>query len=242
MGEGRTLRVVSVRDETQDVRTIRLSTLGRGFDFVPGQYCLVSMAGSEEARPFTFASSPTETDYIELTVKRMGEFTAALHRLNPGDSLKVDGPMGESLNFDDSIREDVVFIAGGSGITPFMSALRYAGKKGLPNGFTLLFSSREEGDIIYNDELRELQKRGNMTIINTLTQGKPKGWKGENGRIDADMVKRHVKDLKSKLWYICGPPPMVDSVKGMLIGLGVPEEKIRWEDWQIRGKHDKEVT
>ena len=143
------IKIIKIIDETPDVKTFRLKS-ENNIDFIPGQYCMVSFPDDEDnKRPFTFSSSPTEKGYIDLTVKKMGVFTTKLYSLGIGDKLKIIGPNGESLNFDGSVKEDIVFIAGGSGITPFISALRYAAIKNLPNSITLLFSSKTEKDIIY---------------------------------------------------------------------------------------------
>ncbi|MBD3164646.1 hypothetical protein GF323_05595 [Candidatus Woesearchaeota archaeon] len=237
----KTLEITGIRDETHDVKTFRLKS-DEKIGFIPGQYALFSFADKEdfenEARPFTFANSPTVKDYIEITVKKMGKFTSALHSSRKGDKLKLSGPGGESLNFDENIKDDVVFIAGGSGITPFMSSLRYAAAKGLANNFTLLFSNRAKDDIIYHKELGEMNERGNMKVVHTLTKKAPKDWNGEQGRINADMIKKHVDSPKGRLWYICAPPPMVHAMEKILKDMDIPEEKLKFEDWQIKGKHD----
>jgi ferredoxin-NADP reductase len=230
--------IISIRVETHDVKTFVLR-LGKKFDFVPGQYCMVSMPANEqfkkEWRPFTFANTPDDED-IELTVKRIGVFTQAMHNLKVGDTLLVKGPLGEKLNFDDSVKDDVVFLAGGSGITPFMSAIRFAVSRNLPNQITLLYSNKTVDDIIYKDELEELSKRENLTVINSLTNDIPQGWEGSSGRIDRDMILSHVNQLNEKLWYVCGPPPMVEQLKKVLQEIGVPGENLRIEDWQLPGK------
>jgi len=235
--------IIKIKEETHDVRTFKLK-LTNSIDFIPGQYCLVSIIGNKEpeseAKPFTFATSPTEKRFIELAIKKMGKFTAALHSLVVGDKLKIEGPQGTSLNFDETLKDDIVFLAGGSGITPFISAIRYAIAKKLPNRITLLFSNRTADDIIYKKEFDEISRNNrNIKIINTITQDAPKQWPGEKGRIDRKMIERYVKNPKEKLWYVCGPPPMVSSMKEMLLGMGVPENRLKIEDWQLPGKHDK---
>jgi len=232
--------IKDIKNETHDVKTFRLAP-EESIDFTPGQYCLVSIAGSSKhegtEKPFTYASSPT-ADYVELTVKKIGEFTKALHELEVGDSLILDGPRGKSLNFDETIEEDVVFLAGGSGITPFMSAIRYAIRRNLENKMTLIFSNRTEEDIIYIEELDEVNRREGFRIVNTLTDSWPQDWKGETGYIDRAMLEKYVNEACKKIWYICGPPPMIDSMEKLLAEENVPGEKIRYEKWMIPGKYD----
>lgn len=231
--------IIEIKEETHDVKTFKLK-LTKPINFAPGQYCLVSLIGNEEfgneSKPFTFANSPTEKEFIELTVKKMGKFTIALHSLQVGDKLKINGPLGESLNFDEAIKDDIIFLAAGSGITPFIASMRYAIAKGLPNNMTLFFSSRTKKDIIYRDELEKIN-HGNIKVINTLTKESP-DWEGEKGRISKEMIEKYVDSSKEKLWYVCGPPPMVDNMKKILKEMDIPEEKIRIEGWQLPGKHD----
>ena len=230
--------IINIKVETHHVKTFVLK-LGNKLSFVPGQYCMVSMPGNEqfkkESRPFTFANAPDDED-IELTVKRTGAFTEAMHNLKVADILLLKGPLGEKLNFNDSVKDDVVFLAGGSGITPFVSAIRFAVSRNLPNQITLLYSNKTVDDIIYKDELEELSKRENLTVINSLTKDIPQGWEGSRGRIDADMILSHVNQPNEKLWYVCGPPPMVEQLKKVIQELGVPDDKLRIEDWQIPEK------
>ena len=227
--------ILEIKDETSDVKTFRLD--GK-VDFISGQYCLVSFVDGDDKRPFTFSSSPTK-DYVEFTIKKMGEFTTKMYSLKLGDKLKIKGPKGDSLNFDESVKEDAVFIAGGSGITPFMSALRYAAAKNLSNKLVLLYSNRTEEDIIYKKELDLLDNNGNIKIVHSLTKDVSAEWDGEKGRISKEIIEKHVESISDKVWYICAPPPMVVAMKELLISMGVDKSNLRIEDWQIEGKHDE---
>jgi len=230
--------IAETRDEAHDVKTFVIEVAKR-IAFAPGQYCMVSMPENkgfqEEWRPFTFVSIP-EDEYIELTVKRMGAFTTAMHNMHPGDKLRLKGPFGEQLNFDESVKDDVVFVAGGSGITPFMSAMRFAASRNMPNRIILLYSNKTIDDIIYKDELEALGQRENITVTHSLTKRIPAQWKGIRGRLNKDAILNHVESPKKKLWDVCGPPPMVKSVREMLADVGVPEQRLRIEDWQIPAK------
>jgi ferredoxin-NADP reductase len=203
--------------------------------FKPGQHCLVSLVDKdgfdEETRPFTFSNAP-DSENVEITVKAAGDFTQAMHRLSVGDTLWMKGPLGKKLIFDESVNEDVVFLTGGSGITPFMSAMRYARSKRLPNGMTLLYSNKTPGDIIFKEELDRLGRQDQVTVWYTLTSDVPGGWGGLVGRIDARMITRYVDGLQDKVWYVCGPPPMVEGLGRVLDELGIPDSRQRIEDWQ----------
>jgi ferredoxin-NADP reductase len=231
--------IVEIKQETHDVKTFVMKT-GKNIAFVPGQYCIVSMPDhqefSDEARPFTFSNIPQE-DHTEITVKKTGSFTGAMHQLQVGAKLRLKGPLGEELNFDESVKDDVVFVAGGSGITPFMSAIRYAVSKEMPNRIVLLNSNDSVDDIIYKDELDALSQNENITVTNTLSMSVPEGWHGLHGRIDKDMILAQIDQPAAKLWYVCGPPPMVQDLNDILLEIGLSEDKIKSEEWQILSKN-----
>jgi ferredoxin-NADP reductase len=230
--------IVEIKQETHDVKTFVLKT-AENIAFVPGQYCMISIPDNEElgdeARPFTFSNNPGE-DHVEITVKRTGSFTGAMHRLQKGAKLHVKGPLGEKLNFDESVKDDVVFVAGGSGITPFMSAIRYAVSKNLSNRIVLLYGNKTVSDIIYKDELNVLNEKENITVTNVLSGSIPEVWDGLRGRIDKDMILAQIDKPAEKLWYVCGPPPMVEDINKILLDIGLPEEKVMSEEWQIPSK------
>ena len=177
--------------ETHDVKTFRL-VRPDGFGFVSGQYALVSMPGREnfagEKRPFTFSSSPTDSRFVDFTVKKMGNFTQELFSHQPGDRIEFKGPRGEKLNFDESVSQDVVFMAGGSGITPFISAIRYAIARNLPNQLTMLYGNRTRQDIIYHQELGAIAQP-NIRVVDILATPE-QDWPGETGYIDLDRGQK----------------------------------------------------
>lgn len=236
-------RIEEVRRETHDVKTFTME-LEESIEFTSGQYCLLSILskpGYDSAeKPFTFANAPSQegNSTIEITIKRVGDFTTAMHSLDVGKRLEIDGPYGEELNFDRSTDDDIVFLVGGSGITPFISSLRYLIENDLDNHITLLFSNRMESDIIYKEELERMDERDNITVVNTLTHEKPDYWARKTGRIDREMIDKYVNNPEERLWYICGPPGMVEAMNDLLTEMNIPSGKVRWEDWQLPGKYN----
>ncbi|MDY6836337.1 MAG: FAD-dependent oxidoreductase [Thermodesulfobacteriota bacterium] len=231
-------KIEHVKVETHDVKTFELKPQ-EPIAFTPGQYFLVSILSDEdlkdEWRPMTFTSLPWDK-HITFAAKRMGRITHALHELPVGAQLRLKGPKGESLNFDESIKEDLVFLAGGSGITPCLSIIRYVIAKDLRNKMLLLFSNKSPKDIIYREEFDRLNQEGRITVVYSLSKEIPDDWKGERGRIDGEMIRRHVDRPKDKLWYLCGPPPMTDQLEQDLGRIGVSKERLRMESWELPGK------
>ncbi len=224
--------IISIKQETHDVKTFRFNKPNE-FSFISGQYCLVSFVDQDGGRPFTFSNNPT-SDYIELTIKKIGEFTKELFKLKVGNKLVIDGPKESVLRFDGSIKDNIVFLAGGSGITPFMSIIRYIVNKRLHNKIILLYSNRTTKDIIYK---KELDKIDSIDVIYFITNEIVKNLRYESRRVDKELVRKHVKDVNDYLWYICGPPRMVDAMKNILNELSVDKEKIKAAEWQIPGKN-----
>lgn len=220
--------IIEIRDETYEVKTFRVRNPSN-FSFIPGQYCLVEL--DDISKPFTFSNIPKE-DYLELTIKKLGEFTSKLFELSRGDKLKINGPMGETLNFNEDIKDNIVFIAGGSGITPFISSIRYIIDKNLPNKVVLLYSNRTREDIIYKKELDKL--KDNIKVVYFLTRDEMEG--AENQRINKEIISKYIDNVKDMLWYVCGPPRMNSGIREILKELNINKDKIRIESWEIPGK------
>lgn len=225
--------IISVRDETHDVKTFRLKR-PEAFDFIPGQFCMLSFPDGSfdgEKRPFTLNSTPSK-DFLDFSIKRYHEFTTKIHTLKANDKIRIRGPMGDIFNFDDSTRENLVFLAGGTGITPFMSIIRHVAEKDLPNRLILINSNRKKEDIIFREELDRLDS-DQIKVVNTLTD-ESSDWEGETGRIDKEMIQKHVDFPERYIWMVCGPPGMVKAMEGVLEEIGIPKERIRIDPWNLQ--------
>lgn len=227
--------ILKIIDETSDVKTFRLSR-PKGFVFTPGQFCKVGI-DEDECKPFTMSSSPLSEDYIDFTIKLMTNVTKKLFSLNVGDKVCVSEPRSTKMDFDDTVTDNVVFIAGGSGITPFITAMRYAVEKNLSNKMILFFGNRTQADIIYKEELLELGSKDNIDVVNVLSEEE---WDGETGHINSDIIKKYVDVSKKYIWYLCGPPGMVDTITEQLIEIGIPESDLRFDTWKMPSKTDLE--
>ena len=192
----------------------------KGYRFLPGQATLLSIPmpkWEDEFREFSYTST-NQDQVLEFTIKAYSDhdgFTKQLHMLEPGDALTLHAPFG-TIQY----KGKGVFLAGGTGITPFLAILRQLHKTDELKGNTLLFSNKEVKDIILEKELRQMF--GDDLIL-TLTRDDVKGY--EHGRIDEGMIQKYVKDLNQK-FYICGPDPFVLDLKNSLEKMGVSEEDI----------------
>lgn len=235
-------RIISIIDETHDVKTFTLEK-PNNFIFFPGQFCMVGFVTVDaiDKKPFTIASSP-DSSYIQFTIKKMGLFTTNLFNLKNGDELIIDGPFGESLNFNESLKK-IVYIAGGSGVTPFMSHIRHITQTNLNQEVYLFFSNKTKRDIIYYEEISIIAKEHkNVHIIFTVSDEIDKTQNSsekniETGRITSSLILKYVKTPYDYTYYLCGPPPMISSISEQLLSIGIDSEKIIFEAWQLPGKN-----
>jgi ferredoxin-NADP reductase len=189
----------------------------KNYNFIPGQATEVSINNElkKEKRPFTLTST-NEDLVLEFTIKRYDGITSKIHELKSGDELIIREPFG-SIHYEDK----GVFIAGGAGITPFLSIFRSLKKE--IEGNKLIFSNKKNEDLICE---RELQARFGENVKFLLTDEKREGYSNE--RIDEGFLKREIKNF-NQYFYICGPPAFVQDIKKDLIKLGVKEDKIIFE-------------
>lgn len=185
------------------------------------------------SRTFTIASAPHETELMIATRMRDTAFKRVLKSAVLGTPVRIDGPSGVMVLHEDTARP-AVFLAGGIGITPFLSMARHAAKDHLPYRISLFYSNRRPEDAAFLDELRALeQSNRHYRLIATMAEAEKSSqpWNGETGFIRPDMLGRYLSDLKSSVYYCAGPPGMTMAMQSMLEGLGVNENDIRSEEF-----------
>ena len=201
----------------------------KGYEFLPGQATLLSIPQPEwekKFREFSFTST-TQDEVLEFTIKEYPDhngFTKKIHSLRSGDEILLHPPFG-TIQY----KGKGVFLAGGAGITPFISILRQLHKNNQLNENILLFSNKEIKDVMLEKELRQMF--GDNLIL-TLTREHAGGY--QHGRINREMIEKYVKDLNQK-FYICGPDPFVLELKKTLESMGVKEEDIIAESFIVSG-------
>ncbi|MFO0954136.1 MAG: FAD-binding oxidoreductase, partial [Isosphaeraceae bacterium] len=205
-------------------------------EFLPGQYLNVSFTvdGKTVRRSYTIASSPKQSDACELTVKREDQGVCSRHlhdAVGAGNVIEVSGPAGR-FTFTGEGSNAVVLVAGGVGITPLMSKIRYLTDVGWPGEIQLVFAARTEQDVIFRRELDSLRERfPNLRVTLVLSREESPSWAGERGRITPKLLGRVVPALAEREVHVCGPTEMMDAVVKMLRGLGVPDTHIHLESF-----------
>jgi ferredoxin-NADP reductase len=231
------LRVGRIFQEKPDVKTFRLMNPLGGplpFTYLPGQFITVALAPDNQPvkRSYTIASSPTQHDHVEITVKHENEgiVSGFLHnRVKEGDLLDFSGPSG-FFTFTGRECKCILLIGGGVGITPLMSVLRYLTDRSWPGDIFLLYCIKTPRDIIFREELDYLQRRNpNLRVVITVSRPEGTDWKGPIGRITKELIVQTVPDVASRYVHICGPVPMMEVAKKMLIELGVPSGRMKTE-------------
>ena len=218
-----TVKILMTEFVTHDVKRFIVERPA-GYDFKPGQATELSINLPEyekQKNPFTFTSLE-ESLVLEFTIKGYPEHNAVtkkLHQLVPGDELIVRGVWG-TIHY----KGPGVFIAGGAGVTPFIAILRRLHADGELAGNTLIFANNTRRDVILHEEFREmLGDRLILTFSHEQVPGYP------HGRITREFLEKNVEDF-SQHFYICGPPPMVDSLKSSLADLGASAEAVVFEE------------
>ena len=210
-----------------------------GFSFKPGQAIDLVLAypvlsGTDSTRhAFSIVSAPHEAELVVTTRMRDSAFKNALARLPIGESAQVEGPFG-SLTLHNKLDRAAVFIAGGIGITPFMSMLRHAAHAGLQQRLVLLYSNRRPEDSAFLSELQRLEgENPNFRLLATMTRmGESRlPWRGETGKVDEALVKRIAAELPDPVYYVAGPPAMVGAVRDTLERAGVDGDDVRSEEF-----------
>ena len=232
------LRVGSIVTETPNVKTFRLlsTTDDRRlpFSFVPGQFLNTTfgIGGARMNRSYSISSSPTQRGYAELTVRREPRGAVSRHivdLLKVGDHVEVGGPIGK-FTFNGSEADSIVLIAGGVGITPMMSIVRYLTEQVWAGDIFLIYACRAPADFIFANELAALQ-RINPKLHVTVTMSRPEGtdWQGPRGRLTKELLTQAVPNLAARRVHLCGPPLMMEATKALLTTLGVASEQLKTE-------------
>ena len=208
-----------------------------GFAFKAGQAVVLELLNpppedGQKRRTFSLASAPFERMLTIATRMRGTAFKRALNALPEGASVKLVGPLGQ-FSLTDAARP-AVLIAGGIGITPFMSMLRQAANDSSPQRLLLLYSNRRPEDAAFLGELQGLERQNkNFRLVATMTEmgNSAREWRGETGVINAELIKRAVDGVLAPVYYVVGPPAMVAAMRETLRGMGVADENIQTEEF-----------
>jgi ferredoxin-NADP reductase len=214
---------MAFRFQRQDVRF----QAGQSADFT------LDVDGKPLTHTFSISSSPENPETLMITTRmRDTPFKHALERLEPGDKIRVQDPNG---NFQlPAGGEPVVFVTGGIGITPARSMLKHMVDTGDRRRFVLFYSNPTRSEAAFLDELEEWSRRLALDLVVTVTREDPgPGWRHGTGRIDGTMLRQHLDEelLEKAVFCIAGPPGMVEELAKTVKALGVPDDRVKTDDF-----------
>lgn len=218
-------KVEMIRRISKDVTELTLSPKSRKLSHLPGQFVFLSFVDSnisKEAHPFTISSSPDEKN-LRFTIKNLGDYTSKISKISEGSIALVEGPYGRFTNYFCNQKEQI-WIAGGIGITPFLSMARSI--KGSQK-ITLFYSVKNKEDAVFLSELKRISsKNKNFKVILHLSS--------KRGIIDSKLISEKVGRLDDKEIFICGPQSMNYSLRKQFIRKGVKKDKIHIEEFALK--------
>lgn len=232
-----TATLLATRAHNDSLKTFTFSRPAT-FTFKSGQFILIAFEkrakDSGDFHPFSLTSIPTD-GVLETTARKLGIFTQKLHKAKPGTNFIIRGPFGLfTLN---NVKGEVLLIAGGIGVTPFLSMLRNECRERLSRDITLVYSARSINDIIEKEVFDQLaEKESKFHLYYVLSQETPPGWTGATGRVDKTFLNSKFSSFKEMSVFLCGPPPMVEAVKSTLFELGLPKDKFHIDVWEYAAK------
>lgn len=217
-----------------DTVTLHFETVGeKMFSFEPGQYVVVAIQkegfNDREGKMYTISSAPNLLTF-DITIRKIGVFSGALHDLSVNDLVTISGPYGNLCPRKDL--EEAVFIAGGIGVTPFYSMIQQYLREpnDRPKHVVVVYSNKTHADAAFLKELNSFTAEWDgLEVVNAFTREDAVGEHEWKGRINGDIIRKSVKNLLEPEYFICGSLDFSDSMWQMLKGLGVSEGQIHIE-------------
>lgn len=216
------------RDENDTITTFRLECRNKSvpFTFLPGQFLMLSVPHCGEAA-ISISSSPSSLPLIDLSIRKAGELTEAVHKMNVGDQVGIRGPFGTPFPLESFANRDLLFVAGGIGLAPLKSVIdtclfQSSFEEEPVKSITLIYGSRSPANMAFKTVLTDWQKQG--IDIRLIVDEKDQDWQGDVGLV-TDLLKGYdMSDNSSAL--VCGPPAMIRFVLAGLLDMGCKEDAI----------------
>ena len=229
------VRTADIRQISPTVKSFILALDGKPFTFLPGQWidCFMEIDGRTEVAGYSMTSAPNEEGWFSIAVKLVGDnaVTDYLHNgAKVGDTLIVEGGSGDFYYTGDST-QPIALISGGIGITPIASIIRFIDKSGLQVPTTLVYSASAPSELLFREEFEAIEARNpSFRTHFRVTRPNTEPWHGNTGRITAATLRSAGID-SGHLCYVCGPPEMIQAMLSVLKEIGVPEERLQFEQW-----------
>ncbi|MFX1495155.1 MAG: flavin reductase family protein [Promethearchaeota archaeon] len=235
------LKITDIKALSHDTKLFRFISAKKSKPLAPfraGQYIglIVEINGVRTSRPYSIVSSPNQLAYYELGIRKKEDGFVSpfiFENAKVGDLFEVTEPLG-NLYYNSLFHgKELVFIAGGCGITPFISMLRDISERAITLNVSLIYGCLTEKDILFRDELEDIQKRRSNVKINYILSEPEPNWKGECGFITRDKILNEIGSIKNKYFYIVGNRPMYQFIKEEMKKLGIPKHRMYYEAFGV---------
>lgn len=218
--------------ESEDIVTLKfLPVKGKIFSFEPGQFVTVYFLDNHlggQGKAYSISGCPLDK-FLTITVKKIGAFSSGLHNLKIGDKVKIGHPEGDF--YPEKTMDNLVFLAGGIGITPFYSIIRSFYLQGSPKKIVLFYNAKTKKNAAFLKELSRIEKKWScLKLICLFTREKPGSKKNqEYCRLNVGILKKYLGSLKNKIYFICGPIGFVNDLWKEVKKAGIKEDFIKTE-------------
>jgi len=219
------VEVIDIKDETSDVKSFFVrNENGVPFNVMPGQLAMVSLLPVGEG--MFSVSWQEDQEYLQFAIKRVGLMTDELHKIEVGQEIGVRGPYGNGFPVDDCKGKDMLFIAGGIGLAPVRSFIKYCFKHREDYGkIQILYGSRSYDDLCFKDELFDKWPKEKDTEVFVTIDNAEEGWDGHVGFVPSYLEELN-PDPEGKIAVTCGPPIMIKFVLKALEKMGYSDEQV----------------
>lgn len=224
-------KLIHIETDTHDTKTFRFELPADAtLDMLPGDFLYIhaTLNGKLIKRAYTPSSLPGVTGSFDVTVKRYetGTISKYLHEQQIGDQVLMSGP-NTGGHWVNGMARRVGFVAGGTGITPMISIIRWILTNKIDAELFLIFANKTESDIIFRQEWDRYIRDFPNFHCHYLLEQPPAGWTGGVGRITPDTLRQHLPAPNADTCiFLCGPPPMVDTLETTLKEMSYPEQRI----------------
>ena len=221
---------ITAENDINDLKTFKLviqdPEARKAYKYTPGQFGMLSVFGKGEC-PIGIASSPTDEDFLEFTVKKLGTVTSALHNCTEGDVIGVRGPYGNGWPMDYLEGKNVVIIGGGFAFTTLRSIIKYmlhGENRSHYKDITVIYGARNPGELSYKDDLEAWEQRDDINMVLTIDREAP-NWSKRVGFVPT-VLKEVGPSSENAVALICGPPVMIRFCSPVLTELGFSPENV----------------
>lgn len=224
-------KIIDITRITHDTKAFKFA-LGddESLDFLPGDHMMMQAGidGQIHKRPYTPSSTPDDTGFFEIIIKRYsnGLMSSNVHDKAVGDMVTLTGPTPGG-HFEEGMARRIGMVAGGAGVTPFITIIRTALRRNWDVDMALIFANKSEADIILKDEFdKYVADYDNFKVIYTIDEAS-ESWQGYTGHIDEALLKKYLPESSpDSMVFLCGPPMMEFQLRKQILALGYDKKRL----------------